>query len=144
MYCFIIIIYIIIFIFLSLFSMFIVESWCFLPWQTLYIILVGFSRACAPVRCAHPPFWPLKHSQRGAARPPPIAAPLLLIYHPKLSLRPELGRQGRLSFHWAKLHPTELHCILLSYAAPSWAPLHSNELQCTLLWYAVHSKLCCI
>ena len=56
----------------------------------------------------------------GAARPPlPIAALLLLIYPPKLSLRPELGRQGRLSFHWAKLHPTELYCILLSYAAPS-------------------------
>jgi hypothetical protein len=27
------------------------------------------------------------------------------------------GRKGRMFFHWAKLHPSELHCILLSYAA---------------------------
>ena len=41
-------------------------------------------------------------------------------------------RQGHIFFHWAKLHPTELHCILLSYAAP----LHSLELRCILLSYA--------
>ena len=47
------------------------------------------------------------------------------------SFRPNLGPpvQWRIFFHWAKLHPTELHCILLSYAAP----LHSLELHCTLL-----------
>jgi hypothetical protein len=33
------------------------------------IILVGFGRACAPMRCAHPSFWALCHAQRGAARP---------------------------------------------------------------------------
>ena len=82
-----------------------------------YPLLVGFDLACAPVRCAHPSFWTLCHGKRGAARPPPIAASLLLIYTPKLSLRPELGQSGvRISFHWAKLHPPELHCILLSYA----------------------------
>ena len=32
---------------------------------------------------------------------------------------PNLGRQGRISFHWAKLHPNELHCTLLSYDASS-------------------------
>jgi hypothetical protein len=72
--------------------------------STLHILLVGFGRACAPVRCAHPSFWALKHAQRGAARPPPIAASLLLIYPPpKLSLRPELGPPGAftVSFHWA-------------------------------------------
>jgi hypothetical protein len=78
--------------------------------------LVGFGRACNPVRCAHLSFWALKHAQRGAT--------LLLIYPPpppKLPLRPELGPPGAftVSFHWAKLHSTELHCILLSYAAPS-------------------------
>ncbi len=26
---------------------------------------------------------------------------------------------GRISFHWAKLHPSELHCTFLIYAAPS-------------------------
>ena len=31
---------------------------------------------------------------------------------------PECGRQGRIFFYWAKLHPTELHCILLNYVAP--------------------------
>ena len=53
-----------------------------------YIILVGFGRACAPVRCAHPPFWAHYQAKRGAARHPPIAASLLLIYPPKLSLKP--------------------------------------------------------
>ncbi len=54
-----------------------------------------------------------------------------------LSLGPNSGRQGRLSFHWSKLHLTELHCILLSYSPPSWAPLHLNELHCTLMSYTV-------
>ncbi len=41
---------------------------------------MGFGRACAPVRCAHPSFWAHCHPKRGAARPPPpIAASLLLI-----------------------------------------------------------------
>jgi len=57
---------------------------------------------------------------------------------------PNSDQKGRISFHWAKLDPTELHCILLSYAAPSWAEMHPNELHCTLLRYAVPSKLCCI
>jgi hypothetical protein len=46
---------------------------------------VGFGRACAPVRCAHPSFWVHCHAKRGAARPPPpIAASLLLIRPPKI------------------------------------------------------------
>ncbi len=55
---------------------------------------------------------------------------------------PKLSRQGRIFFHWAKLHPTELHCILLNYVAPFSAPLHPPELRCildlggTLLSYA--------
>jgi hypothetical protein len=43
---------------------------------------------------------------------------------------------GRIPFRWAKLHPYELHCTLLSYDAPSWATRHPNELRCTLLIYA--------
>ncbi len=35
-----------------------------------------------------------------------------------LPFRPKLAPPGRISFHWAKLHPTELHCTLLSYTAP--------------------------
>jgi hypothetical protein len=91
-------------------------------------------------------FWAYKHAKRGAARPPPMAASLLLIHPPKIKNKlfpetkcspsgPNSGR-GRLSFHWAKLHPTELHCILLSYATPSWTTLNPNKLNCTLLSYA--------
>jgi hypothetical protein len=43
----------------------------------LSVTLVGFGRACAPVRCAHPSFWAHCQAQEGAARPPPIAASLL-------------------------------------------------------------------
>ncbi len=53
---------------------------------------------------------------------------------------PNSGRQGRIPFHWAKLHPSELHCTFQIYGAPSWAPLHPNEQHCTLLSYAAPSK----
>ncbi len=33
---------------------------------------------------------------------------------------------------WAKLHPFELRCTLLSYAAPFWTTLHPSELRLTL------------
>jgi hypothetical protein len=35
-----------------------------------------------------------------------------------LPFRPKLGTPVAYIYHWAKLHPTELHYILLSYAAP--------------------------
>jgi hypothetical protein len=58
---------------------------------------------------------------------------------------PNSGRQGHISFHWAKLHPTELHCTLLSYAATSWAslcPILSYPAPC---WATMHrTELCCI
>ncbi len=45
-------------------------------------------------------------------------------------------------FYWAKTHPTEPHCTLLSYDAACWATLsHPTELCCTLLNYAVPSEL---
>ncbi len=68
------------------------------------------------------------------------------------------------AFYWATLHPTKLHCTLLSYAsnwratppknctllrfaAPCWAiaPRHPDltELWCTLLNYAESSEQCC-
>jgi hypothetical protein len=95
--------------------------------QEAYKKLVGFGLACAPVRCAHPSFWAHLPAKRGAACPP-IAASLL---PQKLKINklfpetkcfpsgPNSDRQGRISFHWAKLHPTELHCTLLTYAASS-------------------------
>jgi hypothetical protein len=62
---------------------------------------VGFGRACAPVRCAHPSFLTHCHLKRGAARPsPPIAASysaLKIIYNLLNLGRP---RQGLFSFHW--------------------------------------------
>ncbi len=33
------------------------------------IRLVGFGRACAPVRCAHPSFWAHKHAKRALRAP---------------------------------------------------------------------------
>ncbi len=86
---------------------------------------MGFGRACAPMRCAHPSFLGSLTCpcQTGRCAPPPaFAASLILIYPPKLFLRPELGPPGvRISIHWAKLHPSELHCIY-------WATLHPIEL----------------
>jgi hypothetical protein len=39
-------------------------------------ILVGFGRACAPARCAHPSFWAYKHAKRALRAPPrSFAAP---------------------------------------------------------------------
>jgi hypothetical protein len=103
--------------------------------------LVGFGRACAPVRCAHPSFWAHYHAKRGAARPPPPPSPSQLrcfLFTPQnFPLGPNSGRQGHISFHWAKLHPTELHCISLSYAAPSWRAPQLATVRCTLLSYAV-------
>ncbi len=37
---------------------------------------------------------------------------------------------------WAVMHPTELHCNLLSYVAIYWCTLHPTELRCTRLRYA--------
>ncbi len=48
-----------------------------------YRKLVCFGRACALVRCAHPSFSAHCHIKQGAARPPPIAALLLIIWPPK-------------------------------------------------------------
>ncbi len=93
-----------------------------------YFILVGFGRACAPVLIAKP---------KRALRAP---HPSQLRCSPKIKNKlfpgtkclpsgPNSGRQGHIFFYWAKLHPTELRCNLLSYAAPP-------ELRCTLLIYA--------
>ena len=54
---------------------------------------------------------------------------------------PKLSRQGRIFFHWAKLHPTELHCILLNYVAPFSAPLHPPAPYGSTRH---PTKLCCI
>jgi hypothetical protein len=61
----------------------------------------------------------LPHQTGRCAHSPPIAASMLHIYTQNLPSGPNSVRQGRISFHWAKLHPSELHCILLSYAEPS-------------------------
>ncbi len=55
--------------------------------------LVGFGRACAPVRCAHPSFWAHCHPKRGAARPPPPSHCCFLFDPPKYITK-------LFSFHW--------------------------------------------
>ncbi len=118
---------------------------------------MGFGRACAPVRCAHPSFWAHLFAKRGAARPPvhrsfaashssKIRTTYFLKQNASLQASgPTSGRQGRIFFHWAKLHPTELHWTLLSYAATSWAtlcPILSYPAPC---WAMMHpTELCCI
>ncbi len=104
--------------------------------------LVGFGRACAPVRCAHPSFWAHKHAKRDAAGLPVQRSFAASSLSPKnqnnlfpetkcFPSGPNSGRQGRISFHsWSKLHPTELRCALF------WATLNPVELRCTLLNYA--------
>jgi hypothetical protein len=81
--------------------------------------LVGFGRTCAPVRYAHPSFWAHKHAKRALRAPAhrSFAAPPKYKTISRKKCFPSFhnfGCQGRLSFHWAKLHPTELHCALLS------------------------------
>ncbi len=68
--------------------------------KLVIIKLVGFGRACA-----HPSFWAHCHAKRGAARPPPIAASLLLIGSPKIDLKnyrtraaPMMGFPGKKAF----------------------------------------------
>ncbi len=57
--------------------------------STVYItirILVGFGRACAPVRCAHPFFKAHHYAKRGAARPPPVHRSFAASYLPLKTL----------------------------------------------------------
>jgi hypothetical protein len=114
---------------------------------------VGFGRACAPVRCAHPSFWTHCHAQRGALRPPPahrsFAAPTkiknrLYIETKSFPSSPKSAARG-------VYFSTGLSCTLLSYIAPYWTTLHPFELRCALLSYAapfgstLHpTKPCCI
>jgi hypothetical protein len=60
-----------------------------------YYLLVGFGRACAPVRCAHPSFW--AHAHCSFAAPPNIKSRLF----PDTKIFPfwpELGPPGEYIF----------------------------------------------
>jgi hypothetical protein len=66
-------------------------------------ILVGFGRACAPVRCAHPSFWAHKHTKRALRAPPrSCAAPpekkKIISRNKMLPFRPKLGPPGAYIF----------------------------------------------
>jgi hypothetical protein len=65
------------------------------------IVLVGFGRACAPVRCAHPSFWAHCNSKRGGPRPSQLRCFIfinLLFPETKASFRLELGPSGAYIF----------------------------------------------
>ena len=65
------------------------------------MILVGFGRACAPVRCAHPSFLTHCHLKRGAARPsPPIAASYSALKNIYNLSNLGRSREGFFSVHW--------------------------------------------
>ena len=91
--------------------------------------LVGFGRACAPVRYAHPSFLGSLPHPMGRCAPLKKKKKNIFPETKCLPSGPTSGRQGHIFFHWAKLHPSELRCNLLSFAAPP-------ELRCTLLSYA--------
>jgi hypothetical protein len=65
---------------------------------------VGFGRACAPVRCAHPSLWVHCHAKTGRCAPPPANRSFAASYsNPKnIYNLSKLGRprQGLFSFHW--------------------------------------------
>jgi hypothetical protein len=102
-----------------------------------YYLLVGFGRACTPVRCAHPSFLAHCHAKTGAARPPDRPASYSSPKNKKINyfqkqmlyFRLELGPPGvyRISFHRtteALIHntprplPRPTHRTLLSCSAP--------------------------
>jgi hypothetical protein len=92
----------------------------------LCTLLVGFGRMCVPVRCAYPSFWAHLNAKRALRAPHrSFAAPQKIkkinyFQRQNASLQAlTRAARGRISFHWAKLHPYELHCTLLSYDAPS-------------------------
>jgi hypothetical protein len=78
--------------------------------RQLFFTLVGFGRACAPVRCAHPSF-DLIATPDGALRAPPAYRSFAaFIYPPKLSISSNsIARGVYLSIG--------LSCTLLSYIA---------------------------
>ncbi len=63
---------------------------------------MGFGRACAPVRCAHPSSWAHCHAQRGAARPlAHCSFAAFSLYSKNKNNLPNLGRprEGIFSFN---------------------------------------------
>ncbi len=102
--------------------------------QSFLFTRLHFDRACAPVSCAQPSFWGSLTCQTPMAASPKNKK-IHYFQKQKASLQAR-SRVVRGAFHWAKLHPNELYCILLSYAALSWATLHPIELRYTLLSYA--------
>jgi len=97
---------------------------------------VGFGRACAPVRCAHPSFWAHCHAQRGAARPPSIAASPLPQIKNKLFPETKCLPSAQTRAAWGIYFSNGLSCTLLSYAAPYLATLHPTKLCCIQMSYA--------
>ncbi len=68
---------------------------------------MGFGRACAPVRCAHPSSWVHYHAKRGAARPPPPRPSQLhcfLFYPQKYIKSVELGPPTSRAFFFSQEH----------------------------------------
>ena len=83
---------------------------------------MGFGRACAPVRCAHPSFWAHCHAQRGAARPPAHRSFAASYLTPKnIYNLSNLGcpRQWLFSIHWTT-EAMKFEVPLFSFLYSSW------------------------
>jgi hypothetical protein len=121
-----------------------------------YRLLVGFGRACAPGRCAHPSFLDSLTCKTGRCAPPRPSQLRCFLFTPQnFPSGPNSGSQGcvylsiglsctllsYIASYWATLvhpksyaAPSELSWILLSYVAPFWATLDPiySKLSCAL------------
>ncbi len=122
------------------------KVWWLLP---LFLFVLSFSVSYILLSHSYSTFIHL-HSPR------PLSIFSLLAAKPPLGCRSEIRTRAfhtagqRTEPYWATLQPTELRCILLSFASPYWATLHPTELRFSLLsyvapyWAAVHpSELHC-
>ena len=99
---------------------------------TIYLsALVGFGRACAPARFAHPPFWAHK---AGRCAPPPLAhgsfaAPVFItfsVYYEELSSFYHLVKQTKKNFSFHKV------------------PLDHRGAKGSIVYYIEYHSLCAV
>jgi hypothetical protein len=92
------------------------------PVRHKYMLLVGFGRACAPVRCAHPSFWVHATPNRALRAPPqPIAASMLFIHTPKIKII-HRTRAARVKGFFPLIYHRGLRVPRLISSRPNWVP----------------------
>ncbi len=87
-------------------------------------VLVGFCRACAPVRCAHPSFSAHCHANRGAARPVP--AHRSFAASQKYIKSVKLGPPTSKAFFFPLDHMQRAGAEAMKYEVPCTSPAHRS------------------